>query len=120
LLQKPSLIALMALGSSPQRQALDELARHHDEVPVHDLLGGHGSEHVVGASSLTHFRGQDTIGKWNGVAEAGGIDSGTSPVLELLWVRLLRFIGCLAKGGRDAKDDDQETGKHDEVLVDVK
>lgn len=72
---------------------------------------------MVDASSLAHLGSQDTVGKRDGVAEAGGIDSSTSPVLELLWVRLLRTVGCLAKGGGKAKDDDQEMGEHDEEVV---
>jgi hypothetical protein len=78
-----------------------------------------GGKHVVDTSSLAHLGGQDTIGKRNGVAEASGVDSGTPPVLELV-VRLLRFVGGLAKGDSDAKDENQEAGKHDEVVMNVK
>jgi hypothetical protein len=80
-----------------------------------DLPWGYSSEHVVGTSSLAHLGSQDTIGKGNRVAEASGVNSGTSPVLEVLRSRLVRSIGCLAKGDRKAKDGDKETGEHGEL-----
>lgn len=80
-----------------------------------DLPGGYSSEHVVGTSSLAHLGSQDTIRKGNRVAEASGINSGTSPVLEMLRSRLVRSIGCLAKSDREAKDGDEETGEHGEL-----
>lgn len=81
-----------------------------------NLPGGYSGEHVVGTSSLAHLRSQNTIGKGNRVAEARGVDSGTSPVLEVLRSRLVGSIGSsLAKGDREAEDGDEETGEHGEM-----
>lgn len=81
-----------------------------------DLPRGYSSEHVVGTSSFAHLGSQDTVGEGNRVAEASGINSGASPVLEVLRSRLVGSVGSsLAKGDREAKNGDEETGEHGEL-----
>lgn len=81
-----------------------------------NLPGGYSGEHVVGTSSFAHLGSQDTIGKGNRVAETGSVNSGTSPVLEVLRSRLVGSVGpSLAKGDREAKNGEEETREHGEL-----